>query len=237
MRRRRKEKQRVSRKPQNLAFKQQKLKAWQPLLNSRVVLPWLFLIGIIMIPIGAGLLALNNTLKELKIDYTRCPSQNGTICYDSVTPLNSAGADCVCTIPFNLDEDLEGEVFMYYRLTNYVQNHRRYVRSRDDRQLHNMNIRPIKATAPLRSVGGVNFAPAGFIANSMFNDTFELLKDGVPIPLTAENIAWPSDFNTKFRGGLQDKFNNTLKPPNWPRPAWDLAIGNTPGLIQGFRNV
>jgi hypothetical protein len=37
------------------AFKQQRLKAWQPILTPKVVLPTLFIIGVIFAPIG-GLL-------------------------------------------------------------------------------------------------------------------------------------------------------------------------------------
>lgn len=35
------------------AFKQQRLKAWQPILTPKTVLPTLFIIGIIFAPIGA----------------------------------------------------------------------------------------------------------------------------------------------------------------------------------------
>ena len=37
------------------AFKQQRLKAWQPILTPKTVLPTLFIIGIIFAPIGAVL--------------------------------------------------------------------------------------------------------------------------------------------------------------------------------------
>lgn len=50
------------------AFKQQRLKAWQPILTPKKVLPTLFLIGIIFAPIGglllwgSGLVGLNDSL-------------------------------------------------------------------------------------------------------------------------------------------------------------------------------
>jgi hypothetical protein len=38
------------------AFKQQRLKAWQPILTPKSVLPTLFLVGLLFAPIGAVLL-------------------------------------------------------------------------------------------------------------------------------------------------------------------------------------
>jgi hypothetical protein len=46
------------------AFKQQRLKAWQPILTPKTVLPTLFIIGIIFAPIGA-LLIWGNSLVRL----------------------------------------------------------------------------------------------------------------------------------------------------------------------------
>jgi hypothetical protein len=44
-----------SRRPANTAFRQQRLKAWQPILTPKTVLPLFFVIGILFAPIG-GLL-------------------------------------------------------------------------------------------------------------------------------------------------------------------------------------
>lgn len=45
----------AARKPANTAFKQQRLKAWQPILTPKTVLPTFFLVGLIFAPIGAVL--------------------------------------------------------------------------------------------------------------------------------------------------------------------------------------
>ncbi|KAJ2494478.1 alkylphosphocholine resistance protein lem3, partial [Coemansia sp. RSA 2049] len=45
-----------SKRPSNTAFKQQRLRAWQPLLTPKSVLPTFFVIGIIFAPIGGWLL-------------------------------------------------------------------------------------------------------------------------------------------------------------------------------------
>lgn len=65
---------------------------------------------------------------------------------------------------------------MYYGLSNFYQNHRRYVKSRDDNQLlGNLQNDPSTDCAPFAftNVSGSNepkpIAPCGAIANSMFN--------------------------------------------------------------------
>lgn len=70
----------------------------------------------------------------------------------------------------------QGTVYIYYGLTNFYQNHRRYVRSRDDDQLHGTmkspsdlqdDCAPYKTISINGTVKGV--APCGAIANSLFN--------------------------------------------------------------------
>ena len=70
---------------------------------------------------------------------------------------------------------VQGQVYMYYGLTNFYQNHRRYVKSRDDDQLRgehisgnnlNSDCEPYKTYNDTSDVG---IAPCGAIANSIFN--------------------------------------------------------------------
>lgn len=61
-----------SRRPANTAFRQQRLKAWQPILTPKTVLPLFFAIGIIFAPIGGLLLFASSQVQEIVIDYSRC---------------------------------------------------------------------------------------------------------------------------------------------------------------------
>ncbi|KAI0999878.1 Meiotically up-regulated 89 protein [Podosphaera aphanis] len=61
-----------SRRPANTAFRQQRLKAWQPILTPKTVLPLFFAIGVIFAPIGGGLLYASAKVQELRIDYSNC---------------------------------------------------------------------------------------------------------------------------------------------------------------------
>lgn len=68
-----------NKKPDNTAFKQQRLPAWQPILTAGSVLPAFFVIGLIFIPIGIGLYVTSNNIKEFEVQSRSCP------------PLNEAG--------------------------------------------------------------------------------------------------------------------------------------------------
>lgn len=56
-----------SRKPDNTAFKQQRLPAWQPILTAGTVLPAFFVIGLIFIPIGIGIFVTSNNIREYEV--------------------------------------------------------------------------------------------------------------------------------------------------------------------------
>lgn len=56
-----------SRRPDNTAFKQQRLPAWQPFLTAGTVLPTFFIIGLIFIPIGIGIFVTSNNIREIEV--------------------------------------------------------------------------------------------------------------------------------------------------------------------------
>lgn len=64
-------------------------------------------------------------------------------------------------------------MYLFYGLSNFYQNHRRYVRSRDDNQLKGDVIDPGSLNAdcdPYRTANSsTGYAPCGAIANSLFN--------------------------------------------------------------------
>lgn len=224
-----------SKRPKDSAFKQQRLPAWQPILTAGTVLPTFFVIGVAFIPIGIGMLWFSENVKEVKIDYTEtCLNGNNDKCSAVINNLNNA--TCICTVGFDIDEDWTGEVFMYYGLTNFYQNHRRYVKSRDDSQLYgnlldtpNSNCEPFKTDDSGRS-----YVPCGAIANSLFSDIITMKYiDGSqekPVGLIRKGIAWDSDKKYKFNnpdlGGktLQQYMtdNNLVSPRDWRVNLWEL---------------
>ncbi|XP_010877447.1 cell cycle control protein 50A [Esox lucius] len=222
-----------NKKPDNTAFKQQRLPAWQPILTAGTVLPAFFVIGLIFIPIGIGLFVTSNNIKEFEIDYTGvdlsspCFNCSQNYIWNSTTP-------CTCSVPFSLDQPFESNVFMYYGLSNFYQNHRRYVKSRDDSQLNgdlSSLKNPSKECEPYRTSENKPIAPCGAIANSLFNDTLDLYYidpngSRTAIPLVKKGIAWWTDKHVKFRNpagnNLTVVFQGTSKPVNWRKPVYEL---------------
>ncbi|KAI7695222.1 Cell cycle control protein 50A [Sarcoptes scabiei] len=237
-----------SQKPSNSAFKQQKLSAWQPILTVGTVLPTFFLVGVAFIPIGIGLLISSYQVQEYEVDYTSC-EKIGSVLNDSEPHrcseliAKNPNANCSCQIDVELETDYRRDVFIYYGLTNFYQNHRRYVKSRDDYQLLG-HIRSGRECDPfaqrLDPKDGMMkpIVPCGAIANSLFNDTFCLERIIVDannnptyrkVPLLKTGIAWATDKN-KFKNppwpkgakDLSGAFNGSVRPINWPRNVYDL---------------
>lgn len=226
-----------NKKPDNTAFKQQRLPAWQPILTAGTVLPAFFIIGLIFIPVGIGLYVTSNNIKELEIDYTG--SEETSPCYECAKSFTwNSTTSCLCTVNFTLDQPFESNVYMYYGLSNFYQNHRRYVKSRDDSQLNGVQAsltEPSKECEPYRVDPETRqpIAPCGAIANSLFNDTLELYyteSNGTTtaVPLAKKGIAWYTDKHVKFRNPGNEKdnmtvrFKGTAKPLNWMKPVYEL---------------
>ncbi|KAF2793509.1 CDC50 family protein-like protein [Melanomma pulvis-pyrius CBS 109.77] len=249
-----------SRRPANTAFRQQRLKAWQPILTPKTVLPLFFIVGIIFAPIGGLLLYASSQVQELSIDYTDCissapktdadfngtnPKSLGTIPSNKVSsafksttknppewgsakqqfkwPSNKIEEADVCVLSFEIPNDVKPPILFYYRLTNFYQNHRRYVKSLDTAQLKG----DAKDSGAIRSgdcdpldisPDGRPYYPCGLIANSMFNDTYENLvfssgADGETYNFTKKGIAWSTEKD--LYGESKYKSTEVVPPPNW----------------------
>ncbi|XP_040277861.1 cell cycle control protein 50B-like [Bufo bufo] len=235
-----------SQRPDNTAFTQQRIPAWQPLLSASIILPFFFFIGLSFIGIGIGLNYSSNSIKESEHDYTG--ALDGEACFNCTSA--NASRPCICNIPFNITEDFQGAVFMYYELSNFYQNHYRYMISRDEKQLNgdlSSLTNPANECAPYRvNAEQKPIAPCGAIANSMFNDVVTLYynQNGtyVEVPLDGKGISWWTDYNIKFRNptngteSLAQIFNATVKPDRWLTTAYDLSsdLNNTGFINEDF---
>lgn len=257
-----------SNEPKNSKFKQQQLPAWQPILTAGTVLPTFFVIGIAFVPIGVGLMYFSDQVHEKVHNYEECKSvdalNSGTACSKVIAnegwdPNNT----CICEEAIDIgDTAWDGPVYMYYGLTNFYQNHRRYVKSRDDKQLYGqIEPPPSQDCEPFKQNNdtGKYYAPCGAIANSMFNDKITLqYKDKgaasatwTDVPLLKTGIAWPSDKEYKFKNpdytkdpsnpeqdwkNLQKAFEdkNLESPKDWKTPLWKLDTKNPDN--NGFLN-
>ncbi|EST06236.1 Protein of unknown function DUF284, transmembrane eukaryotic [Kalmanozyma brasiliensis GHG001] len=253
----------AQRKPANTAFKQQRLKAWQPILTPRTVLPAFFLVAIIFAPIGAVLYYFAEQVNEFTLDYTQCSTapaapeqaQIPSNKYDYQLhnkntsnfqpPTWSWNADSrTCNLYFSVPSRLESSVFLYYKLTNYYQNHRRYVKSIDSSQLDGDAVayntisggtcKPVDVDPTTRKI----IYPCGLIANSVFNDTF-----GDPVLLNVagsnaanqtyvmseKNIIWPGEKNKYSR--TKYTAEQIIPPPYWQGATGEFGFPN--GYTEG----
>lgn len=130
----------------------------------------------------------------------------------------------VCILEFNIPNDIKAPVLFYYRLTNFYQNHRRYVKSLDIEQLKGKarTADQIKSGEcdPLE-VNHENkpYYPCGLIANSMFNDTFDDMirldssSSGTEYKMSDKGISWKSERD--LYGVSEYASGDVVPPPNW----------------------
>ncbi|KAK8049215.1 Meiotically up-regulated protein [Apiospora phragmitis] len=230
-----------SRRPANTAFRQQRLKAWQPILTPKTVLPLFFAIGIIFAPIGGLLLYASSLVQELRLDYTHCfdeapnstdfkPMDNKYVMASFKNSNTSVNAmwrrettehfyptskttlqnQTRCILQFDIPEDMKPPVLFYYRLTNFYQNHRRYVSSFYQDQLKGTAVTVdgvlTSQCKPLADAGeGRAYYPLT-TGNSNPNETYFMSQTG---------IAWPSDKDLYGHYPEDMDFKKFIPPPNW----------------------
>jgi len=132
----------------------------------------------------------------------------------------------ICTVQFDIPNDIGPPVYVYYRLTSFYQNHRRYVKSLDTDQLNgdyiNNETISVSACSPLQlAPNGKAYYPCGLIANSIFNDTINSPvavnagggQSSEPYIMTNNSIAWDSDASLYKKTKYQPW--EVMPPPNW----------------------
>jgi hypothetical protein len=93
-------------------FKQQMMKAWQPVPTLTKTIIIFFILSAFFLSIGIVMIILSKNLNE------------SSIRYDTVCPINST-----CSLTFEVTDVLQAPVFVYYEIHNFYQNHRLYASS------------------------------------------------------------------------------------------------------------
>lgn len=147
--------------------------------------------------------------------------QNVTFDTNQDEPYNAT----ICSIQFEIENEIGPPVLLYYRLTNFYQNHRRYVKSEDPEQLQgtfrsNSSISGSDCDPLKLDSKGKAYYPCGLIANSVFNDTFSQLTRLNPASgqsdyynMTTKGIAWDSDKDLFKKTAYTN--DQVSPPPNW----------------------
>ena len=236
-----------SNRPKNTNFRQQNISARYPVFVARGASPIFCCVGVVLMSFSVFLRSHGLGIKDFSLDYTDCYTDAGDNCADVLkrpASANNSGGylSCRCDVKFEIKEDFYGDVYVYYGLTNFYQNHRAYVRSRDDRQLAGFAVPTNELDSdcsPYRLGGNGSTAtcPCGSVANSVFNDTLRLYvalsqRTYERVPIDQDNIAWSTDRSVKFKNppgqSLRDAFADTVRPINWPHDLYNYsdAAGN-----------
>lgn len=196
-------------------------------------------------------------VQEIAIDYSDCKKSAPTNTWNSIptdkvsytsksqsTPnvswrkLNSTTGTVTCQLQFQIFDSMGPPVYMYYRLTNFYQNHRRYVQSLDLNQLKGeavSNSSVDSGTCDKLTIDQATkkaYYPCGLIANSRFNDSIgspQLTGEkSTPYAMTKKGIAWSSDKELIKKTKYQPW--EVVPPPNWSSYNGSYTSENMPNL-------
>ncbi|KAL1548281.1 ALA-interacting subunit 1 [Salvia divinorum] len=194
----------VSRKPTYSRFTQQDLPAWKPVLTPALVIATLICLAIIFIPIGLLSLSASENVVEVvdRYDDACIPSTNQKVGF-----IKDPATNKTCIRSLTIPKKMRKPIYVYYQLDNFYQNHRRYVKSRNDRQLWNPKAESSTSKCdPEEKTGdGKPIVPCGLVAWSLFNDTYMLSKNDAALPINKKDIAWSSDRTHKFSPNVYPK--------------------------------
>ncbi|CAI8587353.1 unnamed protein product [Vicia faba] len=179
-------------------FTQQNLPACKPVLTPAAVISTFLLMGLIFIPVGIITLRASYSVVEIvdRYDNDCVPEEyrGNKVAYvkDNSIPKN-------CSRFLKVPKSMRAPIYVYYQLDNYYQNHRRYVKSRSDRQLlDGLGYNDTSSCRPLESSNDLPIVPCGLIAWSLFNDTYKFSRGPSELKVNRKGIAWKSDRNHKF---------------------------------------
>ncbi|KAF5752725.1 putative ALA-interacting subunit 2 [Tripterygium wilfordii] len=179
-------------------FTQQSLPACKPVLTPKWIISTFLLLGVICIPIGLVTLQASRNVVEIVDRYdTECipeayKSNRMSYIKDSSILKN-------CSRILKVHKYMKAPIYVYYQLDNFYQNHRRYVKSRSDKQLlYGLKYNDTSSCAPEELNNGLPVVPCGLIAWSLFNDTFTFIHGRKELKVNRKNIAWKSDRDHKF---------------------------------------
>ncbi|KAH7829763.1 putative cell cycle control protein [Monocercomonoides exilis] len=196
----------VASKPKNWSIFQQKMRNFKPQMRPFhlvIVYGILFVVSLFITLYGFITYSMGF---EFKKEYN---AQNGQIEFN-----------------VELQHSISEPVFLYYGLTSFHTNHRRFLASRDEKQLAGKDISEdaLKDCDPRISDGiGIHEKyPCGLVAEAIFNDTFSIYSNSSLIKPSTANI-YPSYETKLFRCPNDDCSSqrvNVTDPHfiNWMRP-------------------
>lgn len=197
---------RNSKKPKYSRFTQQELPACKPILTPGWVITTFIFVGIVFIPIGLASLFASEHVVEIVDRYDEdCVPRNYS--YNKLAYIQSSETNKTCTKKLTVPKQMKSPIYIYYQLDNFYQNHRRYVKSRSDKQLRSRASESDTSSCKPEAVTEHNtpIVPCGLIAWSLFNDTYGFSVKKKKLEVSKKNIAWKSDQESKFGSDVYPK--------------------------------
>ncbi|XP_043688023.1 ALA-interacting subunit 1-like [Telopea speciosissima] len=191
---------RNSKRPKYSKFTQQELPACKPILTPKWVISAFTIVSIIFIPIGVAALLASQDVVEIIDQYeTDCLPPTSRVNQDEQLKFIKSDINKTCTRTLTVPKNMKQPIYVYYQLDNFYQNHRRYVKSRNDAQLMNhKNANETSGCDPEASENGSPIVPCGLIAWSLFNDTYDFFLKNQQLLVKKTGISWKSDREHKF---------------------------------------
>ncbi|CAM8976879.1 unnamed protein product [Rhodiola kirilowii] len=194
-----------SKKPKYSKFTQQELPACKPILTPGWVITAFIVIGVLFIPIGLVSLFASERVAEMvtRYDIDCVPSNYAN---DQLAYIQNPDTNKTCYKDIYIQKQMKSPIYIYYELDNFYQNHRRYVQSRNDKQLRSPKYETsVSKCDPEATANNKPIVPCGLIAWSLFNDTYGFSINAQSLQVSKKNIAWQSDKKSKFGSNVFPK--------------------------------
>ena len=202
-------------------FKQQRLPAWRPVPTIMSIILVFAIFGLIYIILGIIILVYSGKVHSFVKRYDE----------DCSEYLNE-----ICKINITLDEDIDSPVFVYYQLDGFFQNSRRYVKSKNVKQLMGEtdstdDCDPVETNEKTGFIFSLdnkllnqsaNAIPCGLMAKTFFNDTFNFSIDNEKIDVDISDIAFEKDKELYGKNiNISNQWHDLTDPHFlvWMRPA------------------
>ena len=209
---------------------QQELPMWKPYLTTKKTSLLLAVFGLLLIAVGALCDGASKSVVEVRQRYDDLPGCAPGGNNDArEEALHAAGGDGIaCEVDLEIPDDMEPPIYVYYRLDNFFQNHRRFEDSLPLMQLRGLGNgegEATKCSPQLYLDGDKNkiIYPCGLVAWSFFNDTYSIRRApaadaaegalGNVVPVAEKDIAWSIDLEDGAIGTEPRNFNTEEYKP------------------------
>lgn len=182
--------------PPRTPFKQQQLPAWQPIMSPSYVIGSLFFFGALFIILGAAILVESDNLQSFSVQY----SDQQRCSWDDRKYRPGWTCDPVW-VNFTLTKTMKAPVYLYYSISGFHQNNRRFVRSISNTQLSGSTVLTSAEQSdcvpfrnpndfvdfppdaditvpqnPYSALATARYLPCGLVPWSLFNDSISLVQ-------------------------------------------------------------